>query len=285
MNASSRLQEVDYLILALFSPSHAQEYLLDRNSQNETWVKKLTSNFRVFWIVGDPNLKDSKLDFDILYVPCQDSQIIQKSYLAFAYFIGSFNFKYIIRTNTSTFFFVNQLIDLLNKMSKLDVDVAGFPLGISLRSLRKSMIYCSGASIFLSQKAVLRLLEFGDRHSNLPDDVEISRTVADFFPIYWIFRSDLELFPLWRPRPVVRLKHPFDSYKTSALMYQMGNYDNSKSKKQKFSVYWSFTLPLIWQVIKNKRGFAQTTRSLTILLKSSVYIRISNAKFILKAIF
>lgn len=279
------LEKVDYLILALYSPNHAEEYVLDRNSQLQTWASRLNPNFRVLWIVGNPRINKTILKLDILEVPCEDSEMIQKSYLAFSYCLENFNFKYIIRTNTSTFFFMERLNSLLNKMSKLDVNFAGFPLGISLRSHFQSKVYCSGASIFLSQLAVRKLLDCREGYSGQPDDIEISRKVRNFFPAYYIFRSDLELFPIWRPRPVIRLKHPFNSYRTSVLMNQMGKYQNSTSCMQKIFLYCSLTFPLILEFMHYNIGPLQVIRRLSILIKSSIYIRISNIKFVIRKAF
>jgi hypothetical protein len=272
------------IILCLYSPEHDEAYILDRNAQLATWVPSLPKTFSTYWVVGQPDIKYSQLTGSILEVPCLDRDMYKKTILAIEFCMQQIKFDYILRTNTSTYFFPKKLEKVIWRMNNLAIDFCGFPLGISLKNFRNDEIYCSGAGIFLSQKASECLLNNTNYDLERPDDIKISQIMRKHFDPYWIPRTDLELFPVWRTRAIVRLKHPLNSLKTSDLMKLMHLYSEASHPYPKLKAYLILTVHALSIFREKQITCRQWLVRMSIIIKTAFYIKYSNIVFIGKRI-
>lgn len=264
-------------ILCLFSPEHAEEYLRDYESQRRTWATHGGENFKVFWIVGDPLAEKARVDDSILYVPCNDNDLIQKTLSALDYLHEVDIFDFYVRSNTSTYFFLNLLGKQISNLIKHNIHFAGFPLGVSLRGSQKTGIYCSGAGILFSKEAAEVLLENREDLRYGPDDVAISNVLKKFYKPYWFYRADLELLPICWKSSVLRLKNPANSFLTSELMYMVGEFENAKTFRDKLRFYYQIT-KTSWNSFRQlKLTFFDYFIRLSVVMKTSAFILFSRA--------
>lgn len=76
-------------------------------------------NFKTFFIYGKANKEKNIPSKNDLFFNCPESLrpgILMKSILAFQHILKNYDFDYVIRTNISTFWNLNQLDKLLNKL-------------------------------------------------------------------------------------------------------------------------------------------------------------------------
>lgn len=262
-------------ILCLFSPEHAEEYLLDYESQRNTWATHDNPNFKVFWIVGDPLAERARVDNSILYVPCNDNDLIQKTISALDYLRKVETFDFYIRSNTSTYFFLSLLGKQIRNLIERNIHFAGFPLGISLRHSQKTGIYCSGAGILFSKEAAEVLLKNKEELRSGPDDVVISHVMTKFYRPYWFYRADLEILPIWWKSSVLRLKNPANSFLTSELMYLVGEFEKANTFRDKLRLYHQVT-QTSWNSFRQlKLPTSAYFIRLSVVMKTSVFIMFS----------
>jgi len=264
------------IFLILYSPDHAQEYVLDREAQISTWSASFSPlNFSV-WVVGNPELKTISLDENILFVPCEDFLMAEKTRLALIWILGNFNFEYVVRSNTSTYFKLDRIEKLAIKLSQKRVHFGGYPAGIvfSLRQ-KKILVHCSGAAVFMSKDAcslAANSLYFND---NQPEDISLTNVLAGKFTPYWISRCDLELLPFWWPTAITRAKDPFDSYNTSNTMQRIHSFESARHPLFKVGVFVSINLASIATWSKAPRSLYRLFSHTYVFTKTIFFITTS----------
>lgn len=266
MNSYRRL-----IILCLYSPAHALEYVMDRSAQLETWVKLLPEDFLALWVIGDETCNIPYLVDKDLYVPCEDSNMIAKTALAIQFLWENFDFDYVLRSNTSTYFIFEKLQKVISQMEKWRIEVAGFPMNVSVRNRGK--IYCSGQAILMSKNSAALIIPSKDFISTEPDDVTISYILREIYHVWWFTRSDLELLPFWWPSSVVRLKHPTDSFETQKSMRLMNDFVIAKGKASKVSRYLKVVFHSVQGFKPLKLSVHDWILRVVILIKTLLYIK------------
>jgi len=267
------------IILCLYSPTHAPEYVSDYSAQCETWASSIPETLKVFWVVGNPEISSAFIRNNLLYVKCIDSDILKKTLEALRFVNSSFKYDYVVRTNTSTYFCVDSLHRLIQKLSRSEVDFAGFPLGISLRKRRNFGIYCSGAGLVLSHKAGEYLANVPIGHSNFPDDVAISKLLSERFGTFYIGRSDLEFMPFFWKTWMVRAKNPLNSFSTAQYMYLLHHFFTSSGFKKRCKSYLSLYFLASDNLSKLEPFFPQYSRKFLISIKTLTVITFNRISY------
>lgn len=142
------------------------------------YIKKHKLSIKVFLLFGQ-KLKNIQINSDDIiiantgegYVP----QILKKTIFALEYIYKNYNFKHLIRTNLSSFFISNKLLELSNGFSdnKVYVGASGYP---------NKNLFVTGSCIWLSKDTVLYLINNKNKlQYSIPDDVAIGKILTNIF--------------------------------------------------------------------------------------------------------
>jgi len=165
------------IILVIASPSGYY------NKNKQVMKKFMNSNpdiltLFIYGIVNKKFVTPSKYD---LFFNCPESirpGILMKSMMAFGHILERYDFDYVVRTNISTFWHFNNLLNVLDKLPNKNC-IAG-------KINKKNFI--SGTSIILSKDLIEYIVKNTNKiRINISDDVELSH----------FYKSELKL-PLIR---------------------------------------------------------------------------------------
>ena len=189
---------VIYLALAGGSVDHDDH----KNSQIATWAHNRDSNTRTIWMHGDPTLDAPKIIGNDLYIPIDEhyENLLAKTLIATRWVIENLDFDFLIRTNTSNYFFhslVEKLLSNYNPNSPIVAGVIASWRG-EIKGTRNRYLYISGAGIYLSNFSAKILCRMNsEEYEGIPDDVAIGHWLQmNKIPFYSI---PLTLSPYGQP--------------------------------------------------------------------------------------
>jgi hypothetical protein len=202
------------LILAL--SGGGGEHLKNEMAQRETWAENLPGNFQIYWLVADPRLDQTSISRSErrIYTPMQEvySNLLPKSLTAIKYSLQEFDFDFLIRTNTTSYFSTPLIEKTLEDSSTSEL--YGGVEGIFKRELQRGEIensevrFISGAGIWLSRKVSEILVEMDHRqYHDLVDDVAIGDFLSKRIGRTKIERVNVTDFEPVRPSAHTRIKH------------------------------------------------------------------------------
>jgi hypothetical protein len=208
---------------------------IHKTSQAETWANNINPDSRVIWVYGDPSLAEGKLVGNDLFLPVEEKyeNILEKTILGINWVLDNLEFDYLIRTNTSNYFYDPLVRKHLRKISDSQMTIAGVQAKWkgSILGKRRFHSYISGAGIYMSRLNVemLASMQF-NKYRNIPDDVAIghflfaNRARPKSFP-----RNDVTDFkPLW-PTLQTRVKSWGDDLVTTSRMHEVHKIYNAES--------------------------------------------------------
>ena len=186
------------IILVIASPGERYNLL------KEVLIKFMNSNenFKTYFIYGDIN-KDNiiKSDYD-LFFDINESfipGIFQKTIKAIKYINNKYDYKYIIRTNLSTFWRLDKLYDYLN-----NINIPYF-CGGHIDHINKYTLHITGTGIILSKYPSLYLSQdniynYG-KNIIMNDDILITKLLLKKFKVYncikrnhTFFKNDINVY-------------------------------------------------------------------------------------------
>lgn len=199
---------VIYLALAGGSVNHDDHKI----SQISTWAQNLDSNARIIWMHGDPALEAPKIIGNDLYIPIDEKyeNLLAKTLVAIRWVIENLDFDFLIRTNTSNYFYhalVEKHLSNYNSNSPIVAGVIASWRG-KIRGARNRYLYISGAGIYMSNYSAKILSRMNsDEYEGIPDDVAIGYWLKiNKIRFYSIPRNNISDFkPIW-PTPQTRVK-------------------------------------------------------------------------------
>lgn len=231
--------KVLYLALAGGSTDHLEH----QAAQMQTWAMNSGSNAMVIWMHGDPSIHEPKMVGNDLYVPVKETyeNLLLKTLTSIAWVLKNIEFDYLIRTNTSNYFFHPLVVKHLQEQSPYD-KVAGGVIAKwrgTIKGVKKNYRYISGAGIFLSFSAAQILASMESKeYEGVPDDVAIGsfldKQSVKFFKVP---RNNITDFKLIWPSPQTRVK----SWKNSHLTVQRMRDIHSIYTKHDFMEIINFT--------------------------------------------
>jgi hypothetical protein len=161
---------------------------------------------------GDENLVSPRIDGNNLYLPVQEryENLLEKTIIAVNWALENIEFDYLIRTNTSNYFYQPLVRRHLGKFLKTENTAGGVIASWRgpIRGVKKNHSYISGAGIFLSRASTQILSSMNAKeYTGVPDDVAIgywlSLNSTKFRPIPRNNVTDFK--PIW-PMPQTRVK-------------------------------------------------------------------------------
>ncbi len=168
--------KVIYLALAGGAPEHDSHKI----SQMETWASEAESEYRVIWMHGDPTISEPQLRGRDLFLPVQETyeNLLEKTLYAIRWIHHNLEFDFLIRTNTSNYFYHPLVLSHLKGYTSND-RVAGGVIAKwrgTISARRKQHTYISGAGIFLSAATteILSKMNVEEKaiHQNLRENLE-----------------------------------------------------------------------------------------------------------------
>ena len=200
--------QVRTLFLILASTHYIN--IADEIAQRDTWAAHPIETSEIIWLRGSCKIERPIYSASerTLYVPIEETQenILKKTILGVEWCLENRKFDVLIRTNTSSYFHVNQL--------KLERFVSNTPIFGGYLEMMKSSInklrtkFITGSGIFLNYESCKLLLSL-DPPSFIksPDDVSISEYLfAHNASFLHVKRSYIHSLGLFVPYPYQRLK-------------------------------------------------------------------------------
>lgn len=157
-----------YDIIILVLASMNEPFIsIENNGIRETWGKEIPKNIKLIYYYGDSDV--IKLDGDRLFLPTQETfhNIGYKTIEAFKYVKSNYDFKYVFRTNISSYVDIELLLDYLK-----DKPEKSFYNGIV--GQHNNILFSSGCGYFLSSDVLDVIIDNENKwdHS-LIDDVSL----------------------------------------------------------------------------------------------------------------
>lgn len=174
------MKKIDIIILVIASRGQYYDKMI-----NNYWSKMIryckinNYNLKFFLIFGNNvNTDDLELvDDDKMILNVPDSYmpgILNKTIEAFKMINRTYDYKHIIRTNLSSFFIINNLINISKKLGNTNI-YAG------VNGIHKDIPFISGAGIWLSKDIIEHIINNSsllDR--TLIDDVSIGKLLTNY---------------------------------------------------------------------------------------------------------
>lgn len=235
MEKSSDLKLL-FLILAGGGPEH----LRDEQTQRLTWASKASPQSQVIWLKAGRKLEYID-DSSTLYIPCEENELLLKTWAGSKWCLENLLFDVLIRTNVSTYFNVYKLHDYLERQSFTGVNFGGhFQYTKSLSPIGHRSLYISGTGIFMGVEAVKSFTATSiETFISTPDDIAITQMLRSNSNLNSISipRLSLSNHHIFIPKHFyIRCKTSWNSDLASIRMKALHHFFESKSRQQSF---WS----------------------------------------------
>jgi hypothetical protein len=179
----------NYDVIILIIASDNTDYYIN---MQKVWKMYMNNHPKIksFFIKENPNINHNlEVDDDTIHVKCKLSLIpgvLIKTIESFKYIYNNYNFKYIYRTNLSSFIDLNKLYSWTTNNFANYAAVIGEYQKIS---------YGSGSGFFLSNEVVNYLINFKNiDYYKYIDDVAIGEIIYPKYSILFVNRNDFTDF-------------------------------------------------------------------------------------------
>lgn len=156
------------------------------------------NNLEIFFLRATKDIKDDSIyiEDDVIYSKWIDDfsdRLIDKTLKGFIYSLKNLDFKFILRTNLSSFFNIPLFKDYINSLSESSIYAGPKEMiGLTLpNGISGNLFFCSGSGYLISKDLVNLIVE-REPHCphNLLDDVWIGMVLIDIQRQSWM-RCDL----------------------------------------------------------------------------------------------
>jgi len=241
---SSRIRcHVKPKVLFMVIASNNPENERDLQAQLSTWLGGLPPNYQ-FLILRGSELSRFSYSSNTLYVPAQElyENILLKTSLGILWAIENVDFDLLIRTNVSTYFAIDHLDKLIDKIETRKEFFGGYiercrdPFSLS----KIPIPYITGTALVMTNSVAEILSRIPvENYTGIPDDVAISHYAKihnlDVTPLK---RNNFSQNHLFLPTYHIRLKTSKNSYLASQRMNDVHNYFIEKRKMKKVLKYF-----------------------------------------------
>ena len=223
-----------FLVLAGGGPEH----LRDEAAQRDTWAAGDSNRHSVIWLrAGEGNQFNH--ESRTLYVRSNEGELLKKTVLAVDWALENMEFDAIVRTNVSSFFEIDTLIDKLH-MKCFNSKSFGGHLHYKKRPRTDSTgnFFISGTGIFLGNNAARFLSKIPlNKYESIPDDIAITDYLKSFpeLNIISIPRLSLSNHHFFFASCFIRCKSSWNDSLASKRMSLLNSYFNAGGRLEKIS--------------------------------------------------
>lgn len=180
-----------------------------------------------------------------LFVDCDEKyiNILEKTILGFQKVLKSDDFDFLVRSNVSTYFHIEELQRKLKKIELFEGPVViGFK-EIARKPNGEKEVFISGNSFIFNRQAVSLLAETDwKEYSGIPDDIALSREIKKKnIREFNIRRGNLHKTRFFFPASFVRAKSSEEGPLTARRLYAVHEYYSAKGIR-KFAPYFKVSL-------------------------------------------
>jgi hypothetical protein len=161
-----------YDIIFLIISSKNKNYYQEMKALTTLYMSKYSYNINFFFVEADPNIRpEMEIINNDIFIKCKElySSIFIKTIKALKYINDNYNYDYLIRTNVSSFFNIQNMLKYLSNLPKEKFAI-GFTLNIP--------IHCNflhGTSIIITKDISYYLYKYYNKnYLKIADDVFIS---------------------------------------------------------------------------------------------------------------
>jgi len=228
-------------VRVVYLPLYAdlEPFISHKLAQEATTFKECRED--VYWIAGS-GLKDEEFDDEsrILKLPVEElfENIFIKTFLALKWLLKNVDFDYVVRTNTSTYFFTDRLNSLIFELGSPKILAAG-EFGYSQANSDccvNAGKYLAGTGILLSREMVEKIvsLDYLDLDSeSWADDVLLSRLISQLqVPFTHLARVDITDYKPFQIASTYRVKSWYDQDVTVKRFWEIKVIENSPIKER-----------------------------------------------------
>ena len=221
-----------FLVLAGGGPEH----LRDEAAQRDTWAAGDSNRHSVIWLrAGEGNQFNH--ESRTLYVRSNEGELLKKTVLAVDWALENMEFDAIVRTNVSSFFEIDTLIDKLH-MKCFNSKSFGGHLHYKKRPRTDSTgnFFISGTGIFLGNNAARFLSKIPlNKYESIPDDIAITDYLKSFpeLNIISIPRLSLSNHHFFFASCFIRCKSSWNDSLASKRMSLINSYFNAGGRLEK----------------------------------------------------
>jgi len=215
----------------------------DLQAQLSTWLGDLPPNYQFLMLRGS-ELSSFSYSSNTLYVPAQElyENILLKTSLGILWATEKMDFDLLIRTNVSTYFAIEHLDKLIDKIDTTKDFFGGYierckdPLSLN----QIPIPYVTGTALVMTNSVADILSRIPiENYTGIPDDVAISHYARisnlDITPLK---RNNFSQNHLFLPTYHIRLKTSKNSYLAARRMRDVHNYFIEKRKLIKVLKYF-----------------------------------------------
>jgi hypothetical protein len=223
-------------VIFLLLSGGGERHDLNEVAQRETWAKTNPPWAEIFWLKADATLRSVSVDRPnrIIWIPSPENygNLLLKTVVALRYLIEHESFSYVIRSNTSNYFVLPEVLKKLK-----DLPRAGLYGGQNMMHVFKGrnrpwfqrVRYISGAGIWMTRDLVLKVADVDTmKYRHLVDDVAIGAHLKGY-PILEVKRVNIGDFEPLAPCHSLRVKSELHAPETVRRMYEVHQVFNSPS--------------------------------------------------------
>ena len=163
-----------YDIIFLIISSKNKSYYQEMKALTSMYMRKYSYNINFFFVESDPNIKPQmEIIGNDIFIKDKETctpGIFIKTIKALKYINDNYNYDYLIRTNSSSFFNIENTLKYLSNLPK-----EKYAIGFTLNIPKYGGNFLHGTSIIITKDISYYLYQnYNKFNLNIPDDVLIS---------------------------------------------------------------------------------------------------------------
>jgi hypothetical protein len=167
------LNKTKYDIIFLIISSKNKNFYQEMKRLTSIYMRKYLNNINFFFVESDPNIiPEMEIIGNDIFVKCKETYtpgIFIKTIKALKYINDNYNYDYLIRTNSSSFFNIENMLKYLSNLPK-----EKFAIGFTL-NIPKYGNFLHGTSIIITKDISYYLYQYYNKnYLKIADDVLIS---------------------------------------------------------------------------------------------------------------
>ena len=144
------------IILVIVNRNKIYDEFLNLWNETINYIKIKKYSIKIYFLFGkDQKIKNLNITKDNIFISSENDSIkkgvIIKTFEAFDYIEKNYDYEYILRTNISSFFIIDKLLKLINKIPSSNI-YGGISGNFKFKD--RKIKYCSGTCILLSKDVV-----------------------------------------------------------------------------------------------------------------------------------